>query len=91
MSATQTTAGLAAKVSGYRQQIAADPNLYGTVDLVMWLVEDTPDRTWTPSEVAKVLRIDTSTAYEMLRELYCDGYIAADQRGAWTRYSARRA
>jgi len=78
-------------VADYRAKLAAEPTLYGEIDAAMWLVEDTPERTWTPSEVGKALRITTVTAGDFLRELYLDGYIASDERGAWTRYRARSA
>jgi hypothetical protein len=81
-------------VASFRQQLATNPEFYAEEDpnatVVMWLVEETPDRTWTPSEVARLVKIATYTARNILDALVADQLIASDDRGAWTRYTARR-
>lgn len=87
------TATVPELVAGYRAQLDAEPELHdGTLDLAMWLVEDTADRTWTPSELAKALGVNTIEAHDALRQLVAEGHLAyADgDRGARTRYTARR-
>lgn len=77
-------------VASYRETIAADPDRYdGDEDVLYWLVNDTPARSWTPSEAARAARISSSDAYRILRMLATEGAISSDERGAWTRYSAR--
>lgn len=77
-------------VKGYRALIAADPDLYdGDIDVVMWLVKDIPDRSWTPSEVGRAIGIETSAARCHLDRLAHAGHITVNERGAWTRYTAR--
>jgi transcription initiation factor IIE alpha subunit len=85
-----STAGLAAKIAGYRE-ITTGPdaeNHDGDTDVVYWLVTDAPARTFTPSEVAKLLKIATPEARRILDYLTAQGHIVSDDRGAWTRYSA---
>lgn len=87
----QHTRGVAALVRGYRERIARDPDLYeGDIDVIMWLVNDTPHRDWSPSEVARAAKVSTSTAQQLLAELALGRHIARDERGAWSRYWARR-
>lgn len=77
-------------VKGYREVIARDPDLYdGDLDIVMWLVNDTPERDWTPSQVAQVVKINSHEAYNHLAELAQGGHIRRDDRGAWTHYWSR--
>uniref|UniRef100_UPI003F497083 hypothetical protein n=1 Tax=Nonomuraea sp. CA-251285 TaxID=3240002 RepID=UPI003F497083 len=59
-------------------------------DRVRNLLGQNPDRSWTPSEVGRRLKIDTTAAGNVLRPLAADGKINADGNGAWTRYSHRQ-
>jgi hypothetical protein len=83
-----TTAGTAALIRSYRETVAADPEMHdGDLDVTYWLVNES-SRSWTPSEVARALNTDTWIARQYLSSLAADGLIAADERGAWTRYFA---
>ncbi len=89
----QSTVGVAAKVRDYRARLTG-PNAdwyEGDVDVIMWLVNDTPERSWSPSEVARAVKVDASTARRLLDELVDGDHIRGDDRGAWTRYRSRRA
>lgn len=87
---TQSTAGVAEKVRGYREQIAKNPDFYdGDTDVVLFLIQDTPDRDWSPSEIARALKITTQAAYEHLYILWAGGHIAAHGNGSWRRYQER--
>jgi hypothetical protein len=78
-------------VKAFRAEISADPEIYdGDIDVAMWLIDDTPSRTWTPSEIGKALHISTAEAAGYLRKLAALDYIASNHRGAWTRYYSRR-
>ena len=86
---TQTPGQL---VRSYRERIALDPDLFdGDLDVIMWLVTDTPERSWTPSEIAQVAKVSTDEARRLLEELTEDDSVLANRRGAWTRYYSRRA
>lgn len=79
-------------VRGYRDQIARDPELFdGDQDVAMWLINDTPGRDWSPSELGRAVGIRADVARRLLDELADDGHIGRDARGAWTRYYSRRA
>jgi hypothetical protein len=88
---TQTAAApISQLVAGYREQVARDPESHdGDSDVAYWLLQDTAGRSWTPSELARALKIDTHAARELLQSLAAADMIAGDGRGAWTRYSAR--
>lgn len=78
-------------VRGYRAIIESDPGKYsGDVDVAYWLVDDTPERDWTPSQIAQAVGITTSAAQAILADLGARGHIAHDDRGAWTHYWSRR-
>lgn len=78
-------------VRGYRARIELDPELYdGDVDVIMWLINDTPDRDWSPSEVARAVGITATAARNALGELAAGRHIARDERGSWSRYWSRR-
>ncbi len=77
----------AALVRGYREQIQANPTLDYS-DATYWLVNETPDRTWTPSQVARALDIYTGEARGYLDELAANGDVLSTERGAWSRYSS---
>lgn len=86
----------ASLVRGYRRQ-ATDAGVEVTAeDLIFWLITDLPERTWTPSEIARVIGSDTVTARDTLRSLATDDTIPGDSpivatgNGAWARYGARR-
>lgn len=79
------------QVARYRETIARDPGLYeGELDVVLWLVTDTPERSWTPSEVSRAAGVPTRQAWRHLHQLADEGHIRSDSRGAWTRYWSRR-
>lgn len=83
-----TTAQL---VATYRDRIARDPEAYdGLIDMVMWLIEDTAPRDWSPSELARALRADTREVHDALPVLVSDGYVVSSNQGARSRYTARR-
>lgn len=90
MTTTHSTKGIAALVNRYREAIAAEPDQrYDEADLIVWLLEDTAGRDWTPSQVALALKLSTGHAANLLRQLAADEMIASFDRGAWTRYFAR--
>ena len=78
-------------VARSRERIARDPDTFDEVDVVLWLVTDTPERSWTPSEVARATGRTTSEAYAALAELADGGHVLRYERGAWTRYQSRNA
>jgi hypothetical protein len=83
---------IAELVSGYRATIAAHPDLYDGDELdsmILWLVSDTPERTWSPSETARAVGCTTSQAQCHLSDLARERYVEADDRGAWTHYWSR--
>lgn len=86
---TQSRAGTAEKIRGYRELIARDPDLYdGDEDVVMWLLKDTPTQDWTPSEVARVVKtINGTEARRILEMLVSERMIHKSGNGAWTRYA----
>jgi hypothetical protein len=87
MESTRKT--IAEQVRDSRARVEAWPDLYdGDPDVAYWLVNENTDRSWTPSELGRALHIDTTAARTLLEELHRDGMIAADVRGAWTRYSS---
>lgn len=87
-----STAGIAARVAGDRAEVAADPESHdGDLDVILWLVEDSTDRTWTPSEIARALGIETVEADRHLRNLLGLQFITSTYRGAWSRYGSRYA
>ena len=77
-----------ARARVYLERINADPEHLDHVDAVMWMVNEA-GRSWTASEVGRVLGIDTSTAATALAELETTGDIKGDARGARTRWTAR--
>jgi hypothetical protein len=83
-------ATIAELVKGYRERIAKDPDLYdGDLDVVYWLVHDTTDRDWTPSQVARAVGISTHEAGQHLSLLASEQHIRRDQRGSWSHYWSR--
>lgn len=60
------------------------------LDAIATLIDDNPDRTWTPSQVARKAHTTTTNATEALHYLVQHRMADADERGAWTRYTARR-
>ena len=58
-------------------------------DLVMWKIDDNPRRDYSPSEIARAVKITTEEARRVLPALVADGHILAHGNGAWTRYTAR--
>jgi DNA-binding MarR family transcriptional regulator len=88
---TKTTASPAQLVKGYRAKIALDPDLYdGDLDVIMWLIEDTAPRSWTPSELGRAAKVPTTQVQNHLATLVGDGYVRTSGNGAWTRYSSAR-
>lgn len=78
-------------VAGYRARIAQDPDLFdGDTDVVLWLIEATTARDWTPSEIARAAGITTNAARDIVATLTADGDVVGNDRGARTRYSSRR-
>lgn len=70
-------------VSGWR------PYVDCLADQIRTLLARHPDRSWTPSLVARHLKVDTTAAGNALRQLAAADRVAADGNGAWTRYSYR--
>jgi hypothetical protein len=84
-------AKIAELVKGYREKIARDPEFYdGDIDVVLWLVSDTPDRDWTPGQVGRAVGISTHAAGAHLSQLAEEKHIARDQRGSWSHFWSRR-
>lgn len=58
-------------------------------DRIEALLEADPTQSWTPSGVAREVRVTTTDAARVLAYLLTNRYITAAGNGAWTRYTAR--
>jgi hypothetical protein len=45
---------------------------------------------WTPSQLARKVKVGTTATYPVLNWLVTRNFVIASGNGAWTKYSARR-
>jgi hypothetical protein len=62
---------------------------WAAMDRIELALEAEPQRSWTPSEVARRVRVETWRAQQLLRWMARQAYCVADGNGARVRYSAR--